>query len=182
MRLSLLRIGLLSLALGAFGVHAQQYFVDPTGNDANTGLSGSPLREIRKALTKVVAGDTIFVADGQYKGFDVSNIVGNAANPITIQAQGTGAQVNVTTDRADDRDTIFVTNGSTYVVIDGLHAFNGIRAGMRIDQCHHITVRNCVFGNNTTWGLFTDFADDLLLENNECYGSVIRHQLRWRAG
>src|SRR5439155_1243243 len=120
-------------------------------------------------------GDTVFVADGQYKGFDVDNIVGNAANPITIQAQGTGAQVNVTTDRGDNRDTIFVTNGSTYVVIDGLHSFNANRSAMRIDQCSHITARNCVFGNNATWGIFTDFADDLLLENNECYGSVTQH-------
>jgi hypothetical protein len=178
MRPSLLRMGLLGLALGLSGVAfgAQQYFVAPTGLDTgNTGLSGSPFREIRKALTVVSAGDTIFVADGQYKGFDVNNIVGNANSPITIQAQGTGAQVNVTTDRGDNRDTIFVTNGSTYVVIDGLRALNGNRSSLRVDQCNHITVRNCVFGNNATWGLFTDFADDLLLENNECYGSVAEH-------
>src|SRR5436853_7778793 len=108
MRPSLLRFWLLGLALGlsGFAFGAQQYFVAPTGLDTgNTGLSGSPLREIRKALTVVNAGDTIFVADGQYKGFDVSGVVGNANGPLTIQAQGTGAQVNVTTDRADNPDT-----------------------------------------------------------------------------
>ncbi|MEO8428905.1 MAG: right-handed parallel beta-helix repeat-containing protein, partial [Verrucomicrobiota bacterium] len=26
-----------------------------------------------------------------------------------------------------------------------------------------------------TWGIFTDFSDDLLLENNECFGSVDQH-------
>ena len=30
---------------------ATTYFVDPAGLDTNTGLSGSPFREIRKALT-----------------------------------------------------------------------------------------------------------------------------------
>jgi parallel beta-helix repeat protein len=36
-------------------------------------------------------------------------------------------------------------------------------------------VRNCVFGNNTTWGLFTGFSDDLVIENNECFGSATQH-------
>jgi hypothetical protein len=39
----------------------------------------------------------------------------------------------------------------------------------------NVTIRNGVFGNNGTWGIFTDFADDLLLENNECFGSVAEH-------
>src|SRR5437868_9187061 len=123
------------------GVAAQSYFVAPTGNDSNTGLSGSPFREIRKALTKVAAGDTVFVADGGYLGFDVAGIQGSLAQPITIKAQGSNAVINVTTDRPDNRDTIFITLDtntgtipSQYIVIDGLTSFNANRAAMRIDQ------------------------------------------------
>ncbi len=155
---------------------ATTYFVDPSGLDTgNTGLSGSPFREIRKALTKVVAGDTVLVSDGQYKGFDVDNIHGTPSNPITIKAVGTGALVTITTDRSDNRDTIFVTNTSTYVVIDGLRSFSANRSAVRIDQCAFITIRNGVFGNNATWGIFTDFSDNLLLEGNECYSSGTQH-------
>jgi PKD repeat protein len=168
--------------LSIAAAQAQTYYVAPTGLDTNPGTSSLPFREIRKGLTVVVAGDTILVADGQYLGFDVKGLQGTAANPITIKATGSNAVVNVTIDRPDNRDTIFITLDantgtipSTYIVIDGLTSFNANRAAMRIDQCPHITVRNCTFGNNATWGLFTDFSDYLLIENNNCYGSVVQH-------
>lgn len=155
---------------------ATTFFVAPTGNDnaPNDGSAGLPFREIRRALTGIAAGDTVLVADGQYKGFNVDTLAGTAANPITIKAQGSNAVINITTDRSDNRDTIYVTF-SSYIVIDGLHSSNANRSAMRIDQSQHITARNCVFGNNATWGIFTDFADDLLLESNECFGSVTQH-------
>src|SRR5579862_1952801 len=172
-------IPLIFISAAAF---AQNYYVAPGGNDSNAGTSAAPFRESRMGLTKVVPGDTIFVADGSYLGFDVAGIQGTAAQPITIKAQGSNAVVTVTTDRNDNRDTIFITLDantgtipSTYVVIDGLTSFNSNRSAMRIDQCPHITVQNCVFGNNPVWGLFTDFSDDVLLQNNECYGSVQQH-------
>ena len=107
----------------AFG--ANTFFVTPTGNDnlPNDGSAALPFREIRRALVGINAGDTVLVADGQYKGFDVSSLTGSAANPITIKAQGSNAIINVTNDRPDNRDTIFVTF-STYIVIDGLHSSN----------------------------------------------------------
>jgi parallel beta-helix repeat protein len=122
----------------------------------------------------VAPGETILVANGTYKGFDVDDVHGTPAAPITIKAQGSGAQILVTTDRSDNRDTIFVTF-SSYVVIDGLRSFGANRAAVRVDESPHITVRNGVFGNNSRWGIFTDFSDDLLIENNECYGSVNEH-------
>ena len=44
----------------------------------------------------VNAGDTIFVANGSYLGFDVDNLHGTLGAPITIKAQGTGAVVTAT--------------------------------------------------------------------------------------
>jgi parallel beta-helix repeat protein len=148
---------------------ATTYYVSPAGNDNNPCTQALPCREIRQPLTLVTAGDTVLVADGSYKGFDVLDIHG-----VTIQAQGSGAVITVTSDRPDNRDTIFITFSSD-VVVDGLRAFGAIRAGVRVDQSPRITVRNGVFGNNTTWGIFTDFSDDLLLEDNECYGSIEEH-------
>lgn len=147
------------------------WYVAPTGSDGNSCTSASPCRQISKALALVHPGDTIFVADGNYNAFTVDSLNGTAANPITIHAQGQNANIQPQT---GVRDTIFVTF-SSYIVIDGLRSFSATRAAVRIDNSPNVTVRNGVFGNNATWGIFTDFSDHLLLENNECYGSGTQH-------
>jgi parallel beta-helix repeat protein len=164
--------GSLLLAL-AFPAAAATYYVSPTGAGTSCSLA-SPCRQIRTALALVSPSDTIMVADGNYLGFDVDDIDGLPGQPITIKAQGSNAVVTITTDRADNRDTIFVTF-SDWIVIDGLRSFGANRAAVRVDQSSHVTVQNGVYGNNARWGIFTDFADDLRLENNECYGSVAEH-------
>ena len=154
---------------------AANLYVSPAGGDLSLACSlAQPCREIRRALELVAPGAMILVADGTYKGFDVDGVHGTPAGPITIKALGSGAQILPTTDRPDDRDTVFVTI-SSYVVIDGLRSFGATRAAVRVDQSPHVTVRNGVFGNNTRWGIFTDFSDDLLIESNECYGSQLEH-------
>ena len=150
------------------------YYVSPAGNDTNDCTAANPCRQIRKALTLIQPGDTIYVADGVYLGFTAQGVSGTATNPITIKAQATNAYVFAMTDRPDNRDNIFITF-CQWLVIDGLNSTNAPRAGMRIDQSPHITVRNGHFGSNATWGVFTDFSDDSVLENNECYASGAQH-------
>jgi parallel beta-helix repeat protein len=156
---------------GAAGI---TYYVSPSGVDTNPGTPASPFREIRQALTVVAPGDLVLVADGSYKGFDVNAVNGTAGRPITIQAQGKAALVLATTDRSDNRDNIFITY-SSYVIVDGFTSSNGPRSGMRIDNSNNVTARNGTFGTNATWGIFTDFSNDTLLENNECFASGTQH-------
>lgn len=153
---------------------AATYYVTPTGKSSNNGSAAAPWRQIRDALPRLVPGDTVLVADGSYEGFTMEEISGTAGQPITIQATGENVVINKTTDRSDNRDTIKITF-CTYVVIDGLTAFNANRAAVRVDQSDHVTVRNGEFGNNTTWGIFTNNSNDLLIELNHCYGSVQEH-------
>ncbi len=162
-----------ALTLAASPALAATFYVAPTGT-GSACTQAQPCRQIRTALTLVGPSDTILVADGSYLGFDVDDVDGLPGQPITIRATGPNAVVTVTTDRPDNRDTIFITF-SDWVVVEGLRSFNANRAAVRIDQSHHVTVRNGVFGNNGTWGIFTDFSDDTLLEANECYGSVGEH-------
>jgi hypothetical protein len=160
--------------LAASPALATTYYVSPSGGATSPCTLAAPCREIRRALTLVGPSDTILVADGSYLGFDVDDIHGLTGQPITILATGTSAVVTVTTDRPDNRDTIFITS-SDWIVIDGLRASNANRAAVRVDSSDHVTVRNGVFGNNGTWGIFTDFSDDTLLQNNDCFGSIGQH-------
>ena len=166
--------GAVAAALGLAGpAGAATYYVTNTGS-GTVCTQAQPCRQIRNALDLVGPSDTILVGDGSYLGFDVDDIDGQPGQPITIQAQGSNAVVTVTTDRPDNRDTIFITF-SDWIVIDGLRSSNANRAAVRVDNSDHVTVRNGVFGTNGTWGIFTDFSDDTLLEANECYGSVGEH-------
>ena len=153
---------------------ASTYYVSAAGVDTNPGTQALPFREIRKAISVSRPGDTVLVADGDYLGFDLESMAGTASAPFTIRALGTGATVMRTNDRSDNRDTMHVLF-SSYVVLDGLNSFLAFRAAVRIDQADHVTIRNGRYGNNATWGIFTDFSDDLLLENNECYASGTQH-------
>jgi hypothetical protein len=149
-------------------------YVAAGGDDAAGDGSGSrPFRQIRRALALAVPGDTVLVGDGDYLGFDVE-VTATAAAPLIIKAQASNARILPTTDRADNRDTIHVLH-SSFVVIEGLRSFGANRAALRVDASDHTTVRNCVFGDNARWGLFTNHSDDLLIESNECYGSVAEH-------
>jgi len=168
-------LAVVAILLSAFPGHAaQNYHVSPAGNDANPGTPSQPFRQIRRALVPLQAGDTVLVEDGSYLGFDAFDKIGTAGAPITLRATGTNAIVTRTTDRSDNRDTIRLED-CEYFVVDGFRSFGGNRASLRVQGGHHVTIRNCVFGNNTTWGLFTGFSDDLLIENNECFGSTNEH-------
>ena len=150
------------------------YYAAPTGADTNPGTQASPFRQIRAAVAVMQPGDTVLVADGSYLGFDVTSLNGAAGQPITIQAQAKAALVTATTDRSDNRDNIFISL-SSYIIVDGVISSNAPRSGCRIDQSPNVTVRNGQFGTNATWGIFTDFSDDTLLENNECFASGTQH-------
>ncbi len=170
-------LGLLTGAALLGGVRGQAagsvYHVSTYGNDLNDGSQSRPFRQIRRALQFAGPGDTVLVADGDYLGFDVRH-GGLAGAPLTIRASGAGANILPTVDRADNRDTIFITY-APYVVVDGLRSSSGNRAAVRVDTSPHVTIRNGVFAGNATWGIFTNHSDDLLLENNACYASGTEH-------
>jgi len=155
---------------------AADYHVAPLGNDTTgNGTAASPWREIRKALTVVLPGDTILVADGQYKGFTVSNL-GTTGSTITIKALGTNAEILPTTDRGAtyDPDNIAIWY-STNIVVDGFRSFGATRAAVRVVYSNRITIRNGVYGNNATWAVVTTHSDDAVVEHCDLYGSATQH-------
>src|SRR5262245_54419979 len=165
----LVALGLLVLVPTA---HAADLWVKNGGNDAANGLSpATAWATLGHAADVVNPGDTVHVLDGSYQGFYFDRS-GAAGNPITFKAEG--AAVRITADNGTTPDGINVENAA-YVVIDGFVVDNRTRAGIRTALSQFVTVRNCHTGNNGRWGIFSGFADDFTIEDNETHHSIAEH-------
>lgn len=153
-------------------------WVSPLGDDANPGTEEQPWRQIRHAAEQVGPGDVVEILDGTY----LSPIIlagknGTAEAPIVLRAGGDSAVVDgsgADGSAWDSRDAIYVYD-SSYIVIHGLRESGAHRAGVRVSLSHHVTIQASVFADNGTWGIFTDFVDDLALLGNDCHGSKKEH-------
>ncbi len=157
-------------ALIASTAHAETYYVESGGSDGATGLTGAPWATLQHAADQVVAGDTVMVAAGTYVGFALTT-GGTNGSPITFQAE---SGVTIDTDNASTPDGINV-EGADYVVIEGFHVAGVTRAGIRCALSNFVTIRGNTAENNGVWGIFSGFCDDILVEENDCSGSVDQH-------
>ncbi len=152
---------------------ARTLYVDPSGSDTTgSGAPSKPWKTIGKAVAEVVAGDLVLINPGTYsETITIEEVHGTSSSPIVFKANGAGMEINGS---ASSRDAVFVTY-SSHVELEGWTVRDAPRAGLRIDASDHITVRDGTFKNNGRWGIFTGFSDDLLIEYNEAYGSVLEH-------
>jgi len=79
---SLVLIGLLCISTWASGAI---YYVATNGDDDNPGTEAAPWESVDKAADTMEAGDTVYVKEGNYSGFDVSRS-GTADNYISYLA------------------------------------------------------------------------------------------------
>jgi hypothetical protein len=160
------------IGVDAHSVQGETYYVATTGTDGpGCGTVGSPCRTVQYAAGLVEQGDTVLINPGTYTGGITVDTSGTASEPITFQANGAGVVIEGS---GGERDAFFIT-WADYVVVEGLTIQHADRAGMRIDNAHHVTVRDCTFADNGTWGLFTDFSDYTTVENCESYGAEDEH-------
>ena len=171
MRRALL-LGTAAFLLLATRAMAADYYVSPTGSDGADGLSmPTAWATLNHAAGLVNAGDTVHVVDGSYQGFDLRRS-GTAGHPITFQAAS--PTVQITADNGTTPDGINVEDAA-YIVIDGFTVDHRTRAGIRVAVSQFVTVRNCHTGYNGHWGIFSGFADDFTIENNEAHHSMVEH-------
>ncbi|MDZ4747946.1 MAG: right-handed parallel beta-helix repeat-containing protein [Saprospiraceae bacterium] len=147
-------------------------YVSTSGNNANSGNSWAQAwRTLQHAADQVNAGDSVWIADGDYAGFDLRT-TGTAINPIVFIAFGNNAVINapnpVTTDGINVED-------ANYIEINGIRVINQPRNGIRLVFADNCIVRNTFCDNNFERGIFTGFTDDILLEYNECLNSIDEH-------
>jgi pectate disaccharide-lyase len=57
---------ILWMLFAACPAYCSTYFVDPNGNDSNTGDFNHPFKTIPKAVTMVAPGDTIYLRGGTH--------------------------------------------------------------------------------------------------------------------
>jgi hypothetical protein len=152
------------------------YYISTSGADANNGSAANPWRTIQHGADQLNPGDTLLIASGTYQenGIVVTR-GGIASNPVTFKASAAGAIIDKSGASGTRRQDAFLITFAPYVVVDGLTFQHAARAGVRIDNSDHVTVRNSTFANNQTWGLFTDFSNYTLVENSESYGAVDQH-------
>lgn len=148
------------------------YHVAPGGNDGNNGSAGSPWATLQHAAEQVQPGDLVLVQDGTYIGFQIETS-GTAQAPIVFRASGTNAVVDaVNPIRGNDNINV---EGADYVVIEGFRVHSASRAGIRIVIARGVVVKDNIVGPNGKWGIFTGFARDVQILDNETFGSADEH-------
>lgn len=146
-------------------------YVSNTGNNNNSGNSlAQAWLTLQYAADHITAGDSVWIANGTYVGFDMRT-TGTAANPIVFIAIGNSAVINLPTGTTDGINV----EDADYIEINGVRAINQPRNGIRLVFANHCIVRNTFCDHNQDRGIFTGFTDDLLLEYNECLNSIDEH-------
>lgn len=156
-------------------LHATNYYVSNSGNNSNTGLNlGVAFLTLQHASNIVFAGDTVFVENGIYVGFDHRSESGTATAPIVFMGLGNSALINQSGPLRDDGINI---EGVDYIVIDRFICNNmpGSGNGIRVVLSDYCIIKNSFCDNNAERGIFTAFTDDILIENNVCTNSIDEH-------
>ncbi|MFZ1378113.1 MAG: right-handed parallel beta-helix repeat-containing protein [Saprospiraceae bacterium] len=169
----------LILFLRLYIATAVNYHIQPNGSDSNDGLSFSKaFKTIQIATNKAKAGDSIFVYDGFYKGFDhFYKSSGNALSSIVYLAKGNQVIINQSCGRGFDGINV---EGVDYIELIGFKVKNisdpvgNGEDGIRAVLANHITIRNCEV-DSCYRGIFTGYTDDFLAEKNLCKRSYGEH-------
>lgn len=111
-----------------------------------------------------MAGDTVFVADGFYTGFNHMNKSnGTASQPIVYKTLGSNCVINLP---KYNNNGINIENNN-FIQIYGFHVRNMTKEGIRAVVADNIVINN----NNCDScfrGIFTGYTDNIIVENNTC--------------
>ncbi len=162
------------------------YYVATNGNDNNAGSQSAPFATLQHAMLALSPGDTLNVEAGSYGGFIVGwdtqpakttgdvygNINGTASAPITIQADPAAAPGSVIIRSRDNKtaDGIDFELGNSYVILKGFSIVYGDgsiqKHGIKVAGSDNISVINNTVNGVGGFGIFTDNANDTLIQGN----------------
>ena len=159
-------------ALSAPCVSAADYWVAPGGRDGDgRGSRARPWVTLQYAADRVRPGDTVYVRDGRYEGFDLRR---GGGPDMLVSFKADGKQVRIVRRNRGTPDGINV-EGASYVVIEGFIVDEMPRSGVRAVHGSHVTIRGIRAAHNGTWGIFTAHCDDVAVVGNQTSRSVKEH-------
>jgi hypothetical protein len=142
-----------ALLFAAFQINAQNIFVSSTGKDSNSGSIDLPLKSISLAISKVSAGDTIFVRGGTYQLSSTISIskVGTEISRYYLFTY-TGEYVLLDfSSSTEGVKGIYITG--SYWHIKGLNITGAGNNGMQIYRGSNNIIELCTFYENRETGL-----------------------------
>ncbi len=145
----------LCLLVLAVSANATNYYVSPTGNDANSGLSvAQAWLSIENGESKglILAGDTINVLPGLYNVIDKIDLKtkGSLASPVVYRGLGGIPVIN-----GQHGNFEVVTISEDHILLNGFAIISSQKTGVRVskDSC---TVTNCRFQDLQTAGVLIE--------------------------
>jgi parallel beta-helix repeat protein len=159
---------------------AKTYHVSNSGSDSYTGESYvNAFQTIQKATDLVVAGDSVRVYDGYYKGFNHKDKnSGTSKDPIVYYTNGANVIINQGSSIGDginieNNDYIMVIGFKVYKIPNNPGIAGG-EEGIRAVYANYITIRDCIV-DSCFRGIFTGYSDHITIENNICTRSYGEH-------
>lgn len=149
------------------------YYVKPTGNDSNDGLSWDTAWEtVQHAADTATAGDTVTFADGTYACNSVTfgTHSGSAGNEIVFCAQN---RRGATWKRTTQNNTINITKSYLRfegIVIEGSTTLSG--TNVRMSSVNHITFYDCEIKNSYGRGVWATNCTDIVFEDCEVHNET----------
>ena len=135
-------------------------------------ITANPTVSVTQAAATLKPGDVLVLKPGIYREeITISGLRGKREQVIRIVGEK-GAIIE-----SPGRDGIhfFGGGGSAYVVVEGLTIRKARRAGILVNGSRHITIRNCMIGDNGKWGIQTILSDAITVEDCDLFGSVKEH-------
>lgn len=176
---------LCTLAAAAFiagASAAAEYRVAPDGDDSGPGSAEAPWATLQHAVDTAEAGDTITVADGEYRGFRITRS-GLPGKPVTLRAENRQKAVVRGVGEKCARDAVIEINAFDdssdrvgYWVLEGLDVDGaGSRNCIRPSVTTHTTVKDCRLRDSEWVCIMSGHSDYMVLEGNLAFGSKNSH-------
>ena len=173
---------LCAFALGHLGAFPQAsvavtFYVATTGNDSHPGTAAQPWATLQRAANVVNPGDMVVVQAGHYRGAKFSRS-GTATAPITFNGQA-GAVIDSPGTLNTNNDHLWIRNAN-YIILEGFEIVAAPRAGIAIQgepnapATGHV-LRHNFSHHNGVWGIFTGYAQNVVIEDNETSFSGAEH-------
>ncbi|MEA1932078.1 MAG: right-handed parallel beta-helix repeat-containing protein [Euryarchaeota archaeon] len=132
-------------------IDTAEYVVSTDGDDSNDGSESAPLATVHEAVSRVEAGESIYIHGGQYQYEN--------GNPVEIETSGSESEpITISGDPNDYPHLQWEGGSSEWEITGGLHFIesadpsNWVVENLEISECSSVAIRshsgeNCVFRN-----------------------------------